>query len=190
MFRKVLVKTSAARCCPYLFQFALNCRLFRIPRDMATIDISLGPWARSNVGGLAQLWDSQGLASADLLLKVCGSSRRPQPRAALQNRSALPRLWVPQRRRPAAPPVFVNDLRQRAQGLIHFPWVLKDCGYVRIKRHDARALLVAGGVLVGSSPAEIVFGENVIPVSLSCISRFTKVSLHSLCVRGGSPAGR
>jgi hypothetical protein len=72
----------------------------------------------------------------------------------------------------------VNDLRQRAQGLIDFPWVLKDCGHVRIKRDDARALLVTGRVLVGSRPAEIVFGENVIPVSLGCITRFTKVSLQ------------
>ena len=76
------------------------------------------------------------------------------------------------------------------QGFIYFPWVLKDCGHVRIKRDDARALLVTVRVLVGASPAEIVFGQNLVPVSPSCITGFTKVSLHSLCVRGGSPAGR
>jgi hypothetical protein len=86
--------------------------------------------------------------------------------------------------------MFVNDLRQRAQSLIDFTWVLKNCGYVGIKRDDARAFLVAGRVLVGPSPAEIVFGENLIPVSLSCITGFTRVSLHSLYVRGGSPAAR
>jgi hypothetical protein len=81
----------------------------------------------------------------------------------------------------------MNDSCQRAQGLIDFPWVLKDRGYVRIERDDARALLATGRVLVGASPAEIVFGENVIPISLGCITRFTKVSLHSITSQVGRP---
>jgi hypothetical protein len=119
------------------------------------------------------------------------SSPASYPRGGeVQNSPALRRLWVPQRRLPLAPPVLMNNLRQGAQGLVDFPWVLKDCGHVRIKRDHARAFLVAGRVLVGASPAEIVFGENVIPVSPSSIPGFTKVSLHSFYVRGGSLAGR
>ena len=74
----------------------------------------------------------------------------------------------------------MNDLCQRTQGLIDFPWVLKDCRHVRIKRDDARALFVTGRVLIGASPAEIVLGENVIPVSMGCITLFTVVSLRNI----------
>lgn len=84
----------------------------------------------------------------------------------------------------------MDDLRQGAQGLIDFPGAFKDCGYVRIKRDDVHPPPITRGVQIRSGVAKVVLGENVIHASPNSIARFTKVFLHSFCVRGESPAGR
>jgi len=75
--------------------------------------------------------------------------------------------------------MFMNDLHQGAQGLIDFPWVLKDCGHVRIKRYDAHAPLVTRCVGVGPGVAKVVLGQNIVQASPDWITGFTKVLLHS-----------
>jgi hypothetical protein len=84
---------------------------------------------------------------------------------------------VPPRRR-AARPVFLDDSRQSAEGLIGLPRTRKRGRYIRLKHHHHTARGVTRRIFVGLSTTEVVLGKNVIDTDPTRFSTFTFRPVH------------
>ena len=126
-----------------------------------------------------------------LLCEAEAAERRgEQPRASECEPAvcSTARLCAPPRWPPCM--MALNYPCESAQGVVGLASAWKDDRNVRIERHNDAALCIARGVLIRSSPAEVVLWKDVIRRDRRCSSLATLPLSHILYAHGALLSAR